>query len=258
VAWSPRIPGITEVLHAQIVDYAYPSHSHDAWALLIVDRGAIRYDLDKHECGAEAKTVVILPPGIVHNGRPAPGSFGFQKRVVYLDHTFLPARLVGAAVDNTNLQDPGLHAALGGLHESMLIGDDPLNAESQLAMIAARVTAHLDRRLPKKSACEGGVAHRLRELLDENVAQPPSLAESARLLDRSKSHLVRSFSQTFGVSPHAYVIGRRVDAARAMLLAGVSPVSIAASVGFYDQAHLTRHFKRHTSVPPAMYASSHA
>lgn len=81
------------------------------------------------------------------------------------------------------------------------------------------------------------------------------LRPAAQLLDRSVPHLVRSFQQTFGISPHAYVIGRRIEAARAMLLRGTKPATVAVHVGFYDQAHFTRHFKRHTSIAPAKYAA---
>jgi AraC-like DNA-binding protein len=68
---------------------------------------------------------------------------------------------------------------------------------------------------------------------------------------------VRSFSRQFGLTPHAYLIGRRVEAARRLLLEGVAPADVATAVGFYDQAHLTRHFKRHTATTPASYARSH-
>lgn len=77
-------------------------------------------------------------------------------------------------------------------------------------------------------------------------------------LDRSVPHLVRSFTRQFGVSPHAYVIGRRIDAARRELLRGARPADVATAVGFCDQAHLTRHFKRHTSMTPARFARSRA
>jgi AraC-like DNA-binding protein len=84
------------------------------------------------------------------------------------------------------------------------------------------------------------------------------LEAAAATLDRSVPHLVRSFTRQFGVSPHAYVIGRRIDAARRELLRGARPVEVATSVGFCDQAHFTRHFKRHTSMTPAGFARSHA
>jgi AraC-like DNA-binding protein len=60
------------------------------------------------------------------------------------------------------------------------------------------------------------------------------------------------------ISPYAYVVGRRIDAARRLLLQGARPAEVATAVGFCDQAHFTRHFKRHTSTTPARYARSHA
>ncbi|NKQ29375.1 AraC family ligand binding domain-containing protein, partial [Streptomyces galbus] len=63
-AWRPRVRGVTEVFHAHFTEYAYPMHVHDAWTLLIVDDGAVRYDLERHEHG----TVVDdeQRPGVVH------------------------------------------------------------------------------------------------------------------------------------------------------------------------------------------------
>ena len=107
-AWAPKVPGISEVLHARMVDYAYPAHCHETWAVLIVDDGAIRYDLDRRQCGAAGQTVTLLPPGVTHDGRPAPGASGFRKREIYLDCSFFPAELTGAAVDNTSISDPPL------------------------------------------------------------------------------------------------------------------------------------------------------
>jgi hypothetical protein len=84
-AWTPQVPGIREVFHAHLVDYAYPPHCHETWAVLIVDDGAIHYELDRRRCGAVGQTVTILPPGVAHDGRPAPGASGFRKRELYLD-----------------------------------------------------------------------------------------------------------------------------------------------------------------------------
>lgn len=55
-----------------------------------------------------------------------------------------------------------------------------------------------------------------------------------------------------GIPPHAYVLGRRIDAARWYLLEGRPPGAVAAEVGCYDQAHLTRHFKRHVGTTPGL------
>ena len=257
-AWRPPVAGISEVFHARIVDYGYPTHCHDTWTVLIVDTGAITYDLDTKACGASGATVAILPPGVTHNGQPASGAPGFTKRVLYLDNSFLPLSLVGAAVDQTNIIDPTLRHTLVDLHAELANDPDPLHAESSLTLIAERITWHLGATDKEQARAEDDIARRLRQLLDAAIEEPITLSDAAQKLERSKPHLIRSFTAAYGVAPHAYLIGRRVEAARKLLLNGIAPAEAATAVGFYDQSHLTRHFKRHTSVPPATYASSHA
>lgn len=258
-AWRPPVPGIDEVFHASIVDYAYPAHCHDTWTVLIVDAGAIRYHLDKRECAASGQTVAILPPGVIHDGQPAPSSPGFRKRNLYLEANFLPNRLIGAAVDKTNLHDVELRSALAGLHDVLRHHDAAMEAEARLALIGERITAHLAARSRSLHPfrAEPKIARELRLLLDETLPQTVRLADAATQLDRSVPHLVRTFTHTYGVSPHEYVTGLRVEAARHLLLAGTPVAHVATAVGFYDQAHLSRHFRRHTSTSPARYASSH-
>jgi AraC-like DNA-binding protein len=260
-AWAPRVPGIREVFHARMVDSADPAHCHGTWAVLIVDDGAIRYDLDGRRCAAAGQTVTILPPGVTHDGRPAPGAGGFRKRELYLDDGFLPLALTGAAVDHTRISDPPLRAALSRLHDGLLLGreggGESLEAEARLALIGERVAGHLVPIPSPAARPEPDIARQLRELLDEHVTGQVSLARAAVMLDRSVPHLVRSFTRRYGVSPYAYVVGRRIDAARRLLLEGARPAEVATAVGFYDQAHFTRHFKKHTSATPARYARSH-
>lgn len=259
-AWRPPVDGVAEVFHAHIVDWAYPPHCHDTWTVLIVDDGAIDYALDRKPCAAVGDTVALLPPGVIHDGRPASRArHGFRKRNLCLDADRLPTELTGAAVDRATLVDPDLRRAIARFHDGLVAGIEPLDAEARLALICERIGANLgaeaDGREPESTR---RVADRLRELLDDRIPDPPTLADAADELGRSVPHLVRSFSAAFGVSPHAYVIGRRIEAARSLLLDGRPPADVAATVGFYDQAHLTRHFKRHTSTTPARYARAGA
>ncbi|WP_405783845.1 helix-turn-helix domain-containing protein [Streptomyces sp. NBC_00859] len=67
------------------------------------------------------------------------------------------------------------------------------------------------------------------------------------------THLIRCFKQTYGLPPHAYLTGKRVEHARRLLLDGHRPAEVATTVGLHDQAHLNRHFTRHVGTTPARY-----
>ncbi|MEV0911689.1 helix-turn-helix transcriptional regulator [Streptomyces hokutonensis] len=251
-AWRPRIPGVVEVFHAHFTEYAYPMHVHDAWTLLIVDDGAVRYDLDRHEHGTPHDTVSLLPPHVPHNGSPAT-PHGFRKRVLYLDGTHLPDDLIGSAVDRPDLRDPQLRLRVGQLHTALDHPGDELEAESRLTLIAERLHAHL-RRSAAAPTGDPALARTLRELLDARVTEGIALDEAARLVHAHPAHLVRAFSGAYGIAPHQYLMSRRVDRARRLLLDGRPPGEVAAATGFYDQSHLTRHFRKLVGVTPGRYS----
>ncbi|AKA01467.1 AraC family transcriptional regulator [Streptomyces noursei ZPM] len=253
-AWRPQVPGVVEVFHAHFTEHTYPMHVHDAWTLLIVDDGAVRYDLDRHQRGTPHDTVSLLPPHVPHNGSPTTAD-GFRKRVLYLDLTQLDESYIGAAVDGPDLADPLLRHRVGQLHAALAHRGDELEAESRLALIGAHLRSHLRPRLtvPPPPATRG-VAHALRDLLDARLCQGLTLDEAAGLLHAHPTHLVRAFGAAFGIPPHQYVMARRVEHARRLLLDGRPPTTVATEAGFYDQSHLTRHFKRILGVTPGRYA----
>ncbi len=253
-AFRPAVPGVAEVLHASFAEYAYPAHAHSTWTLLLIDDGRVSYDLDRHAHLSDRAGVTLLPPYVAHNGRPAT-SAGFRKRVVYLDGSILDERLIGLSVDRPLYPDRPLRDRLSALHAVLRRAGDELEAESRLALIVDRLRFHLratDRLEPADRPPT--LAERYRAMLEQDPVHGLTLADAAVTLGAHPAHLVRAFTSTFGLPPHAYLVGRRVELARRMLLDGTPVADVAAGAGFFDQAHLTRHFKRHTGTTPARFA----
>jgi AraC-like DNA-binding protein len=246
------VPGVAEVLHAHFPSHAYPSHTHDTWTVLVVDDGAVRYGLDRSEHGAVRGRVTLLPPHVPHDGRSVAAG-GFRKRVVYLEAGELDAGRTGAAVDHPGWADGPLLGEVHRLHAALADPAEVFEAENRLAAVRARLAAHLARTAPE-SRHDAPLARQLRALLDEHVVDGVRLADAGRALGASPTHLVRSFSAEYGIAPHRYLTGRRLDRARRMLLAGERAADVAAAVGFHDQAHLTRHFRRLLGTTPAAFA----
>jgi AraC family transcriptional regulator len=97
---------------------------------------------------------------------------------------------------------------------------------------------------------------RLADYLRANLAENITLAELAAVAGLSSFHFARSFRKATGLAPHQYLIRLRVERARELLQqkqADKSLAAVAAEVGFYDQSHLSRHFRRIVGVTPLRF-----
>jgi AraC-like DNA-binding protein len=92
----------------------------------------------------------------------------------------------------------------------------------------------------------------LRERLDASI----TLDHLADYADLDKFHLCRAFRAQIGMPPHAYLTHLRIARAKELLHRGVRATDVAPQVGFYDQAQLTRHFRRLVGTTPARYGKS--
>jgi AraC-like DNA-binding protein len=255
-AWRPEVPGVQEVLHAEFNEHAYPMHTHAEWTLLLIDEGEVAYRLDGRDRLAPTATLTLLPPGVPHDGRAATAG-GFRKRVAYVDGDWLGDEAVARTVDAPLLAHPSAAGAAGRLHRALGMGGDGLRAESELLAIRrAALRAFGARVVPVRR--DDPLAVRLRALLDDRLTAAPTLAGAAVELGTSAPRLVRAFTAAYGMPPHRYLTGRRVDLARRLLLRGIPVAEVAVAAGFYDQAHLTRHFARTLGVTPARFARAAA
>jgi len=251
-AWKPAVPGVREVLEGDFGEHAYPPHTHDTWTLFVVDSGGIRYDLGGTERAADPAMVSILPPFVVHDGRPAT-PLGYETRVIYLEPEVIGEARIGPAVDAPVLPDARLRTAVARLHDELHCADDVMAAETHLAFIAERIRQLLGEspveRVPTPDLAEGA-----RAIIDARLFEPLTIEALATELGTGPTQVARAFSAAFGIAPHTYVVGRRLDAARDRILAGRALADVAAEVGFYDQAHLTRRFRRFLGTTPGRFA----
>lgn len=94
------------------------------------------------------------------------------------------------------------------------------------------------------------------DFIDSHYAQEISLADMAQAAHVSPFHLSRLFKKAMGMTPHQYLTRTRVESARTLLASGSrSLAEVAGAVGFADQSHLTRHFRRVLGVTPGQIQS---
>lgn len=256
-AWHPAVPGLREVLHASFDDHAYPMHAHDDWTVLLIDSGAVAYELDRDRHQALPNAVTVLPPGVPHDGRSATRGVGFRKRVLYFESAWLPASAPSAAAVRPTFDGVEVLAAVHSIHNALQEPAELLEAEHAALVLRERLLERLQHE-PADVIADAPLAWRLRELLEGRVLESFTIADAAEQLDAHPSHMTRAFTHAYGMPPHRYLISRRVDHARRLLVDGWRIADAAASAGFHDQAHLTRHFRRILGTTPARFRAGKA
>jgi AraC family transcriptional regulator len=110
---------------------------------------------------------------------------------------------------------------------------------------------------PTTSASGGLVswqAKRVTAYIDANLGKPMTAKEISAVAHLGPSHFQRAFRRCFGMSPHAFVIERRIQKAQELMLTTDAPLcEIALAVGFSDQSHLTTRFHRATGATPSVW-----
>jgi AraC family transcriptional regulator len=100
----------------------------------------------------------------------------------------------------------------------------------------------------------GWQIRRVRDYIEEHLSNRILVSNLSDIVQRSEAHFARAFKKTFGISPHAYVLRRRVEkASHLMLVSDDSLSDIALACGMTDQAHLCKIFRQMTGSTPAAW-----
>jgi len=159
-----------------------------------------------------------------------------------------------------NIDDTRIGSIIGNMLAEVTAGCQcgPLYGESLSLSLAAYVAARYSMRARGADLAEHGFsttqAQTVIDYVHAHLRRDLSLLELAGAMGLSPRHFSRLFRTTFGTTPHRYVMGKRVNEAKALLATRrLAIVEIAEALGFADQSHLTNVFRRVTGVSPKRY-----
>jgi AraC-like DNA-binding protein len=158
----------------------------------------------------------------------------------------------GRAVAIAQLEaSDGRAAPFHRLLDAVCAGADRLALEVALAEAVSALAVISSARPDHTRSVRRALEH-----LRERLAHPITLDDLSGYADLDKFHLCRAFRAQIGMPPHAYLTHLRVARAKELLLRGLRASEVAPLVGLYDQAQLTRHFRRLVGTTPARYGKT--
>jgi AraC family transcriptional regulator len=128
------------------------------------------------------------------------------------------------------------------------------------SLLRSEIDPEVARSAPDRRGGLGGwQARKVRAYIESHIAGPVLVADLCALVQLSEAHFSRAFRRTFGKSPHAFLIRRRVElAAQYMLQTEARLSDIALRCGFTDQPHLCKHFREIMGHTPAAWRRAHS
>jgi AraC-like DNA-binding protein len=253
-----------ETLHAHFQGHAhaYDPHWHDTYLIGVTEQGVQRFNSRRARHDSTPGKVFMLEPGDIHDG-DAPSPEGFTYRMLYLQPAWLDQALDGLYSDRPGAGLPGIGAVLNedpGLARATLFAFSALHQQevrlvrdialdSLLEQLAGHLRWHRCSTDPRAPA----VARRARDYLVAHHEQDVSLEALALACGTDRFRLTRAFKAAYGLAPHAWLIQLRLSRGRQLLAAGVPAADVASQLGFADQSHLGRWFRRAYGISPGTY-----
>ena len=235
----------------------FPRHSHDQYGVGVICSGGHRSYSDTGMVDALKGDVISVNPGEIHDGAPLAGR-PRNWLMLYFNPELIEAYTTGPGGHLDRFAKPVIscnHLAnqVGMLHRLCVTPDnETLAIEEKLPALFKQMFSISSGPEFPASMCDTGL-EKVHQRLADAPGQTPGLAALASLANMDRYELVRQFSRKFGITPHAFLIQRRVQKARQLLRQSLSAAEVAQCCGFSDQSHLTRTFRRYLGYTPGQY-----
>lgn len=263
--WRPAGFAGLELRQGTSISQPYPKHWHDEVHFCLIQDGSgnLNYRGEKH--WTPAGCLFIVHPGEVHSNQADEGG-SCSYRNLYAEPELI--RQAGAEITGhpgglpffsaAPTHDREVIALYLELHQSLEAENLKLEQDELfLGFLAKLIARHSESSWElREPGRDGEAVYRARDYLMDNFSRNISLDELAGIAGLSPFHLNRVFSREFGLPPHAFLTQVRVARAKSLLKQGASITETAIEVGFSDQSHFTRHFRRLVSVTPGHYLQS--
>ena len=249
-----------ELLHAMETRHYFPAHFHRGWCVNMLYRGERPFVYQRESFIQHPEQIVLINPGDIHEAGKDVENIYSMYHITFNDLSLerqfsLPAntepRFTQAVVDDVHLA-----ASIRSDAEKLLTSRSAMGMEELQLDVIERLKPYLTGvNYPEKIHVSDSKAFlRVRDYINDNLFEDISLLDISDAVGYSVSHVVAGFKETFGMTPHAYLVQLKIKTAQTMIDAGKRPADVATELNFFDQSHFIRAFKKTVGVTPNQYA----
>ncbi len=258
--WRPDYLAGLELTRTSTTLDAQPRHFHAEHQIGLIrsGEGVFHYRGGRYAVGAGR--VAVIQAGEAHSCfTNAPKGWSFS--ILYIAPELFDDMKSGgrggevAHFPTLTPQDPALTGALSALFRGVERIGGRLEQEAQLLHVLTRLTRHRAAGPPREQALgrEPSAVLLVKSYLHDHLSEDVTLGDLVALTSLSKFYLLRSFTHAVGMTPHDYQTSLRISRAKMLLREGQPLVRIAVELGFADQPHFAKTFKKLVGLTPGQY-----
>jgi len=239
----------------------YSRHSHDSFSITVFGTGEVEVEFHSvEEELVSSNQIIIFNPNQVHQTKSEIKKtrdyftlhidtkwcrdkqielFGFEEEFTYVQNI---------------IDDEYLSKEIFSIFKNIIQNENNSNEklENIIINILEKYTI-LD--LKKRDSKEHFLCKKVKNYILENLEEQITLEDISKVVGYNESYVSRVFKKEFGLSPYAFLIDKRVQKAKNRLLDGsrIDLSQLSSEVGFYDQSHFSKAFKRTFATTPKKY-----
>ncbi|MDC7125371.1 MAG: AraC family transcriptional regulator [Spirochaetales bacterium] len=239
--------------NSQKKEYASRKHSHKEVSAGLILNGSTNVSVKDSTYKLSPGDFILIPAQTAHLCRPEqPDIFNFL--LVYIDSEWWEKKL---KVDAEKIPSKMLQAPEEwiGILKS-IINDEPSELEIEKEVISFFESIIPQNTLNKTTAKKDDKLALAGNMIKANPEKPLSIDALADIAEMSKYSFIRKYNKSFGLTPHADIVNKRIQKAIELLGTSKSLTDIAIECGFTDQSHFIKQFKLHCGMRPSEYRNA--
>lgn len=220
---------------------SFDNHNHiSIYAVGLILAGSVVLKKKNAAYQLNPDDLFIIPPYLVHSLVPCSDQYSIVTLCIGTEF-----------LDTNNLEDGS--TLFSGLADRLvcdgLLNHLYVNAFSAALELVYDMYENLDHVYSK-------IISETKSLIEAQPEESITLDALSQKIFVSKYYLIREFKKTIGLSPHRFQIQNRIRKAQHLLQNGSTVTETALAMGFYDQSHFIKYFKKIVGITPTEYLDS--
>ncbi|MGL4772982.1 MAG: AraC family transcriptional regulator [Clostridium sp.] len=242
---KPQIRGI-EIKRCSLTEQSYKEHLHEELSIGFIEDGETVVCFNGEEYSFSKGEGIIIPPFVSHICKPKDIN-NWKFVMMYIDSSYYEGQI--NSLKPRKLTGTGL-TKLNDLVRSMSVEYDNFHVENKLIEF---LSSYIFMEEKIDEICQLNTIEKIYNHIKANFLEDITLESLETSFNLNKFSIIRGFKSTYNITPSSFQLQLKVAYAKGLLGKGMNVLDVCSEVGFYDQSHFIREFKKAHGITPLKY-----